>query len=106
MKSGVAPTALNARTGESTPPGRIRCARAKSLRDLSNRIAVQLIRRPHACLFDAEPAEHAEPVRSTRGPAEGRALRETSVSSVLEHLDSALARFGTDRSCGLAGVVG
>jgi hypothetical protein len=34
MNSGVAPTALNARTGLSTPPGRILCARVKSLEDL------------------------------------------------------------------------
>src|SRR6187431_3194987 len=30
MKSGCPPTALNARTGESTPPGNRRCAAAKS----------------------------------------------------------------------------
>src|SRR5438093_9532443 len=38
MKSGAAPTALNARTGLSTPPGRICCARAKSERDRLMRI--------------------------------------------------------------------
>ena len=33
MKRGVPPTALNARTGEFTPPGIRRCARAKSSSD-------------------------------------------------------------------------
>src|SRR5215212_4029519 len=33
MKSGAAPTLLNARTGLSTPPGRICWARVKSRRD-------------------------------------------------------------------------
>jgi hypothetical protein len=30
MKTGAPPTALKARTGEFTPPGKIRCARSKS----------------------------------------------------------------------------
>src|SRR2546428_13622434 len=34
MKSGAAPTDLKARTGLSTPPGRICCARAKRVEDL------------------------------------------------------------------------
>jgi hypothetical protein len=33
MKSGVAPTDLNARTGLSTPPGRMRHAEVKSFSD-------------------------------------------------------------------------
>src|SRR5262245_47116717 len=46
MKSGAAPTDLKARTGLSTPPGRIRCARAKSAADLGvrNRTALSLLR--------------------------------------------------------------
>ena len=38
MKSGEPPTALKARTGLSTPPGRICSARAKSVRDREVRI--------------------------------------------------------------------
>ena len=37
MKSGSPPTALKARTGLSTPPGRIFCARAKSFADVDQR---------------------------------------------------------------------
>ena len=33
MKRGVPPTALNARTGELTPPGVTACARSKSAAD-------------------------------------------------------------------------
>ncbi len=33
MKRGVPPTALNARTGEFTPPGVTACARSKSAAD-------------------------------------------------------------------------
>jgi hypothetical protein len=33
INGGVPPTALNARTGLSTPPGMIFCARAKSFAD-------------------------------------------------------------------------
>src|SRR5260221_525398 len=33
MKSGASPTALNARTGLSTPPGSTACARAKNIED-------------------------------------------------------------------------
>jgi hypothetical protein len=42
MKSGVPPTALNARTGLSTPPGRICWARAKSFADLGLAIERQI----------------------------------------------------------------
>src|SRR3972149_5126040 len=38
MKIGEAPTALKARTGLSTPPGRICCARANSVRDFETLI--------------------------------------------------------------------
>jgi hypothetical protein len=33
MKTGVPPTALNARTGEFTPPGNSACARSNRLAD-------------------------------------------------------------------------
>jgi hypothetical protein len=43
MNSGVAPTALNARTGLSTPPGRIFCARLKSAADLVERMELSIV---------------------------------------------------------------
>src|SRR4051812_20655290 len=39
MKRGLPPTALNARTGLSTPPGNISRAREKSLRDFEVRMS-------------------------------------------------------------------
>src|SRR5712691_11485117 len=41
MKRGDPPTDLKARTGLSTPPGRIRCARANRRRDRSTRMDVK-----------------------------------------------------------------
>src|SRR5262245_14669040 len=43
MKSGAAPTAVNARTGLSTPPGRIRCAREKRRDDRDVRTTLPVL---------------------------------------------------------------
>ena len=91
MKSGVAPTALKARTGLSTPPGRTRDAAVKRRSDcwyrrvaIRARVAVTASRRPQTPrLTSAAGAPPGIPSRrcGSRGPACRRGPRRSAGSA-------------------------